>query len=151
MNTDEHENNAVYVEHLRTEHRHLDRETAVILKLLVDSCEQQRLFDSTAVAAAMSDLQQSLEEHFRVEEEGGCLEQAYSRCPGLLQEARHIESEHGPLLGELDELVVQTRLAESKPQQDDVHERFRAFVQDLRMHEAAENRLLATAFGLEAD
>jgi len=144
------ENNA-YVDHLRTEHQHLDDDSQSILGSLVDSCEQQELFDPTNMTNAMLKLRHKLSDHFRVEEAGGCLEQAVSRCPELSSEANRIEAEHDPLLAELDDITMLALEAESKEAQDNVHERFQLFVHDLRKHEAAENRLLELAFGLEAD
>ena len=142
-----------YVAHLRAEHRRLhadllqiERNWAAALTATGDQRPQ--------IVAALEQLRGELVRHFDEEDEGGCLEEAVSRCPSLGPEADRIEREHPELLAELNAILADLadlRGKQPAPSLDELHARFKQLVVKLHAHEAAENRLLEQAFGEQVE
>ena len=129
-----------FVVHLRNEHRQIHQAIRDIERELdsVDlPSEQSRICDS------FRRLRATLVEHFKEEEQGGCLEEAVSCVPRLSSEVAEIEKEHASILELIDHLIKRSgeRLT------NDFRESFRQFTTILHAHETAENRILHTAFG----
>jgi iron-sulfur cluster repair protein YtfE (RIC family) len=137
-----------YIDHLRAEHRRLH---AMLIRAR-SAVQQMNGPDRDAklsdVAKILEQVRVELAQHFAEEEEGGCLEEAVSRCPRLSHDANRIESEHVEILAELDRLI-----AEAKDGPENVATRiavgrdFDELCTQLHAHEAAENALLRDAFG----
>jgi|CXWL01.1.fsa_nt_gi hemerythrin len=129
-----------FVVYLKGEHKKIHEAVGLIERELQpadSSCESGR------VGASLRWLRDMLDEHFQQEDQGGCLEQAVSCVPRLSAEVAKIEKEHASIIKLLDRLIE--RSAESVT--DDFRESFRQFAKILRIHEAAENRILQVAFG----
>src|SRR5687768_1844042 len=90
-----------YAEDLRAEHRQIH---ACVRKI------QNALFMDTAsrcdLLRQLSALDATLRRHFVEEEEGGCLEEAVSRCPCVSAEADASLRQHAGLLEELQALSL---------------------------------------------
>jgi hemerythrin len=92
-------------------------------------------------------LREELARHFEMEEAGGCLEDAACRCPRLSGEIARLEREHPLMLRMLDRLVERAATGDIGCETDDFVEAFRRLVKSLHAHEAAENHVMAEAFG----
>lgn len=88
-----------------------------------------------------------LVEHFHFEEQNGYLDAVLARQPHLERAIDRLAREHGQLLRSLDRLreEVQTAAVIS----DDLRERVRRWVQEVRHHEQSENILVQDAFNLD--
>jgi hypothetical protein len=138
-----------YVEHLQWAHRHLHELVCQIEHALGHAhggvSDGER---SESLARRLRELRAELQSHFCEEEQGGCLEEAVSRCPSLNCQAEAIYAEHRILDQMLEQLLARIHdrtLAEKELQRD-----FQAFAAKLSAHEAAENRILQMAYGGEA-
>jgi hemerythrin-like domain-containing protein len=88
-----------------------------------------------------------LAEHIRQEDDNGCLEEAVCRCPSLGPRVAQLQGEHLELLKSLDALLGGLgRGAEFAAA--DVASALGELAVTLRRHEAMENEVLASAFGL---
>ncbi len=86
--------------------------------------------------------------HFRSEEEGGCLEEAVSRCPCLAQEVAEVMAQHPFLLAKLDSLIHRAA-RQATPTADwalAIEFQFRKVARDIRDHEERENRIIQQGF-----
>ena len=138
-----------YVDHLLHEHGRLNQRLLEIGHEVAKLSDAGHPTDSLAhLAQRLADLRQELQTHFAEEEAGGCLEEAVNRCPSLGVDCKAIVAEHPLLDRMLEQLLVQTHNLAVTPA--DVQREYRAFAEKLHAHEAAENRLLQTAFGAEA-
>jgi hypothetical protein len=100
------------------------------------------------IAETIRRLRMELVHHFAEEEEGGCLDEAVSRCPRLGPDARRIEAEHQELLAKLESLLAQATDGEISVQDRVALEgAFDDFCRQMRAHEAAESDVLRQAFG----
>jgi hypothetical protein len=126
--------------HLRAEHRRLHRS---VLEAVHES------HGSVSVLAdRLRQLRDELERHFREEDEGGCLEEAVSRCPAVADQAMWVAWEHPLLLGELDGLIHQ--LEDRERVSDAWREDFLRLTKKLTAHEEAEDRIMSRALGISA-
>jgi len=138
-----------YIEHLRHEHHQ-------IIQLLLEIGHQITNAGNAAPSSAARDalvrrlgeLYKQLRTHFAEEEAGGCLEEAVTRCPSLGDECQTILAEHAVLSRELEQLVKHSQDPSVSPA--DLALSYQAFAQQLRVHDAAETRMLQMAFGAEA-
>lgn len=135
-----------YISHLEAEHRIIESVLAEVESELCTafarkSADYQRFRDMLFA------LRQNLEHHFRGEDEGGCLEEAMARCPGLAEEAGDLLAERRGILRLLDHLIVQSDSRMRGCTSADYREAFGRFTRTLRMHEASEKRILNQAFG----
>jgi len=139
----------VFVEHLLAEHRRLDHLISRTMAALPSWGENGASQWLPRLVEGLNAIRQELAQHFHEEEDGGCLEEAVSRCPGLSSEVARVESEHSKLLADLDELIRRAQpLSGSKP--DDARvlgQKLRAIVLELHAHEALENQIMARGFG----
>jgi hypothetical protein len=135
-----------YVEHLRREHRHLgDAMRAINDEMAKQATVTLELVNELKALAA------ELQHHFREEEEGGCIEEAVSCCPSLSPEAKRLEREHPELRSAVAEVIQRAESGASAEGQAEVRRLFADFSRRLLAHEAAENRILAEAFGYAGD
>ena len=138
-----------YAEHLHHEHRRLNR-------LLLEIGREFSLLDSpsrppgllTRLGKRIVDLRKQLQAHYAEEEAGGCLEEAVARCPSLALDTKVIVKEHPLLDRMLDDLLAQIR--ELTAEAGELQQAWRDFYTKIQLHEAAETRLLQTAFGAES-
>lgn len=98
------------------------------------------------VAERLRELHAELVQHFRQEEEGGCLEEGVFYCPRLGQRLAELEREHDWLLGSLEELIARCS-TDSSLTVSEVAEAFAEWSDALHAHARSENELVAEAFG----
>jgi len=139
----------VFVEHLLAEHRRLDHLISQTMAALPGWDEIDAWQWLPRLVEGLNAIRHELAQHFHEEEDGGCLEEAVSRCPGLSSEVARVESEHAKLLADLDELIRRAQpLSGSKPDEARVlGQKLRAIVLELHAHEALENQIMARGFG----
>ena len=139
-----------YVVHLRVEHRKLHDDLQRITRnWFSGEKETQQTSQAPRVVEALQALRTDLAEHFAEEEDGGCLEEAVCRCPRLGPEANRIEREHPALLSELDDIIARLSRSRKALETPGSQAKFESFARKLHVHEAAENRMLEAAFGME--
>ena len=140
-----------YVDHLIAEHRRLHalvRQTHAAMARSIGPDEQS----FAEVRRVLNRLRMELVHHFAEEEDGGCLEEAVSRCPRLAPEAHLIEADHGQILSALDRLVAQFQAEPPTPTRQLALQRdLGELCRHLREHEHAENQLLAQGFGINVN
>ncbi|HUE73829.1 MAG TPA: hemerythrin domain-containing protein [Pirellulaceae bacterium] len=138
-----------FVDHLRREHRRLHEAVQATEAALAQWAGTKH--GELDVVQQLTALRSELDRHYTEEEEGGCLEEAESRCPSLAGEVKRIEGEHALLRNEMDRLVEQASdVVETSGEVDRLQRAFQQFAARLRSHEAAENRIMAYGFGAEA-
>jgi hemerythrin len=133
-----------YVNHLRSEHKHLDQDVRGILSSL-------RLMETKHLPAAelprqLTAFRDDLLKHFTEEEAGGCLEEAISRCPSVAEQADSLLKQHPALLERLNHLIARLD-AEHGKSHDGFAVELKQFTHELLAHEAAENQIMRRAFG----
>lgn len=138
-----------YIDHLAAEHRHVDQLLHQALQMF-PSWEELDLADwLLRITDQFRKVRNSLAHHFQQEEEGGCLEEAVARAPGLAAEAEVLTGEHARLLKRLDDLV---RKAETAPQvlaaRQALEREFRDTVAAIHRHEEAENHIIERGFNV---
>ncbi|MDA1049308.1 MAG: hypothetical protein O3C40_02360 [Planctomycetota bacterium] len=103
--------------------------------------------DPGRVRDGLVELRNTLAHHFEEEEADGCLEQAACQCPSLAHDVTMIEHEHPALLKLLDRLISRASRGCDGCSNVDFVESFARLAKTLRVHEAAETRILEQAFG----
>jgi hypothetical protein len=140
----------VYVDHLLAEHRRLDRLVSQTLTALPNRESPGSAEWLPTMMAGLAAIRQELAQHFREEDEGGCLEEAVAHCPALSLDAGRVAAEHSHLLGDLDELIVRCGKL-TQPTARDAHilgQELRAVIHKLHSHEAHENEIIQRGFGV---
>src|SRR5688500_4735137 len=98
-----------YINHLLAEHRRLH---GMIGKARA-AIRQMNGPDHDAtlqhLAQTLEQVRSELRQHFIEEEQGGCMEEAVSRCPRLADDAKRIRVEHPQILGELNRLIAECK------------------------------------------
>jgi hemerythrin HHE cation binding domain-containing protein len=141
-----------YVDHLVAEHRRLHMLVRQMRAAIAQSVgpDERPSFDE--VRRVLTRLRDELKHHFAQEDDGGCLDEAVSRCPRLAGEAQRIEAEHPQLLAEISRLLDEAQsLPPTHQNQIAVQRSFGQFCEELRAHERAENALLACGFGMNVN
>ena len=137
-----------YINHLLAEHRRLHGMLArarAAVRQMNGPDRDATLYD---VAHILEQVRTELAQHFAEEEQGGCMEEAVSRCPRLAEDANRIEREHVQLLAEIDRLIAEAKDGpENFAARIAVERDFDELCTQLHAHEAAENALLREAFG----
>jgi hypothetical protein len=142
-----------YAGHLQAEHRVLHKrlrdlqaELNSVAKPKLDAVMLERM---TEVGQQLVD---ELVSHFREEEEGGCMDYAVSRMPGLALEVRDLEAEHPKLLAGMQRMLAQLRSAQpGELNVADFKQQFDEFVVRMLAHEARESRVVERGFNLPID
>ncbi|MBC8353188.1 MAG: hemerythrin domain-containing protein [Planctomycetes bacterium] len=129
-----------YVGHLRREHKRIHESLVVVERELQDSDSPS---EGNGIRAGLTRLRETLVGHFEQEEQGGCLEEAVCCDPRLSGEVSEIGKQHPRILHLLDRLLKRADDCRTV----DYRESFRQFAKVVHAHEAAENRILHTAFG----
>jgi hypothetical protein len=83
-------------------------------------------------------------DHFRFEEEGGYMAPVLKEEPRLAPEAQELLNEHGQLAQALNGLIQEVSGAGSL--EEAVRDRVRAWVKQVRHHEAQENHIVQEAY-----
>lgn len=135
-----------YVDHLRAEHRQLHAEIRRIKNAFFDDVGHHR--QPGELLRELSALNDELRRHFAEEEEGGCLEEAVSHCPGVAHEADDLQREHPALLKGLEHIIAALKTNNSGDAPPEVRQEFDDFTKLLLAHEAAENKVMQRAFGV---
>jgi iron-sulfur cluster repair protein YtfE (RIC family) len=123
-------------------HHELRGLLAQLHRLLAD-----RAAAMTDIASNVSTLQQRLQEHFRIEEEGGYFVEAVDLAPRVSDRVAALEREHSQLLRQIQELhrfagYCSGAAGERQKLEVDFHE----FSGSLMRHENVENELLQEVF-----
>ncbi len=140
-----------YAEHLRIEHSHIDRSLEELQHLIANTAQWSKENPAPVLRAALVQLREQLTHHFREEEEGGCMEEAQSRSPSLLEDVRTLQAEHAGFLKTLDGLIAEAELlAKQASDLQPLQMTFSGFLHQLHAHEAEENRILLFGFGSPA-
>lgn len=139
-----------YVQHMLAEHRRLDALLRGTLATFPSWEEVEPAEWRPRFVKRMRMIRDELIHHFRDEEEGGCMEEAVSRCPALAGDWRQVEAEHGELLQRLDDLIHRGESEHPRTQDSAaaLWQDFWKLVRDLRSHEARENRILQHGFSV---
>jgi hypothetical protein len=141
-----------YVDHLVAEHRRLHRMLRVARNAIMPPTSSTENAPAADIVKLLSEVRVELQHHFTEEEDGGCLEEAVSRCPSLSDEAHHIEAEHPRLLEEIDRLIALARDADQSVQgRIAIAHEFDELCAQLDAHEGAENALLRKGFGVNVN
>lgn len=135
-----------FIQHLRIEHRQLHD----VAQKLRDSLKMKTAARrAAAVCDGATQLRDELARHLEMEQRGGLMEEAVSRCPSLGPRADMVQAEHVELLRTLDELL---QLASSGTREMIMSANFRSkvngFLQQLSTHEASEARVLEHGFAV---
>jgi iron-sulfur cluster repair protein YtfE (RIC family) len=137
-----------YVDHLVSEHRRLHSLLRQTRAAIIGSGGGDRDVPREEIARVLQRLHDELARHFTEEEEGGCMDEAVSRCPRLAGDMLQIEEEHKELLAKVKAMIAQACSAS-----DTVEARlaleteFDDFDRRIHAHEAAENEILRQDFG----
>ena len=135
-----------YVDHLRAEHRQLHAEVRRIKNVFfAERTKSDRLSEVKLELSALAD---ELRKHFAEEEDGGCLEEAISRCPSVAAEADALQRQHPGLLANLQQVTAALSAPPQAVSLADVEAKFDDFTRQLMTHEAAENKVMQRAFGV---
>lgn len=138
-----------FVEHLHCEHRRLNGVVQQILHAIQAWKENRE--SAAHVQQQLELLRNELRHHFAEEEGEGCLEEAVAHRPSIAGEMRTVQHEHGVLNSELDRIIAQVSAAvPTATEAEKLEQEFLAFTKRLRIHEAAENRILQAGFGSQA-
>src|SRR5262245_4183309 len=100
---DDHENRC-YINHLVAEHRRVHTMLKQTRAAIVRSVQPDNRPTFVDIVRVLERLRGELAAHFKEEENGGCLDEAVSRCPSLSGEEHRIEGEHGEILTEIERL-----------------------------------------------
>jgi hypothetical protein len=140
-----------YANHLLAEHRRVHGMLSRIeQQWSLTSDGPQSSGNIAALRERIEELRSELAKHFAEEEAGGVLEEAATRCPDLGREEIQLAEEHTVLLADLDRIVAgictATRVGLVP---GELKAAFERFVDQLKAHEAAENRLLEQGFNID--
>jgi hypothetical protein len=134
-----------YAVHLAAEHRRIAdflRDIERYLQRTNSARERPRLRED------LNKLRTELVGHFDEEESGGCLEEAVVHQPALAADAARILHEHPQFVANIDRMIERLETpGHGLP--EDIKRDFRDFSKRLRAHEAAENHMLQTSFGVD--
>ncbi len=133
-----------FVDHIFSEHRRLAQLLIQVQSLFVESSVPQR---QGKLLDGLQALKKELANHFREEEEGGCLDEAVAHCPGLGAEADAIIKEHADLLTRIGEVVDKLAKHTGAEGCEEAATDFHVLVEHILNHEARENKVMAKAFG----
>jgi len=134
------DNCRTYAEHLRIEHSHIDRSLEKLEHLVANTAQWGKENPAPALLAGLVQLREQLAHHFREEEEGGCMAEAQSRSPSLLDDVQTLQAEHAGFLKTLDGLIAETELLSKQPTDlGPLQATFSGFLHQLHALEAEEN------------
>jgi hypothetical protein len=97
--------------------------------------------------AILGETRTQVAEHFRFEEQGGCMGALAKREPRLDRPVEHLIEEHGELLRSLETLTQEA--AAVARLEGALRERVRELVGKIRGHEARENLLVQDAYNVD--
>jgi len=111
-----------------------------VIEALHNSCRDDLQEDPTVSSALLqqiAELSRTIDEHFRLEEEGGYMRSALEAAPRYSRLAASLQQQHEALRGRLRHLTEES---------GDLRAGIRRFITELEMHEHAENALVQSAF-----
>lgn len=141
-----------YVNHLRTEHKHLRRTVQAVDVVL----RKEKVVPKDLVAP-LEELADELSHHFAEEEEGGCLDEAVSVCPSLGPQVNRSKAEHAELRQAGESILQKGKASAADKGQSEtaangaiseLRETFADFARRLLAHENAESEVMRQAFGV---
>lgn len=129
-----------------TEHREL-HEVFEHLRTYLNSTEQPTSERLDEALRQLSELRARLAQHFAQEEKGGYLEEAIIRLPRIQPQAAILQRQHGEFLESANQLLRDARLQQTVAEcWRSLRDGYGLLLKRLEAHEAAENKLLQTAF-----
>lgn len=135
-----------FYQHALAEHRDLHQAFEHVQTYLT-SAQQPTETRLAEAVRLLSELRDRLAQHFSQEENGGYLEEAVIRLPRIEPQATALQRQHGDFLDAANRLIREARqggvVAESWRR---LREGYGQLLKRLEAHEAAENKLLQTAF-----
>jgi hypothetical protein len=142
MNGDDWDRCRSYIRHMDREHRRLGASLGRVRHVLAGPAQPK-----VSLQRELAALRQELARHFQEEEEGGCLDEAVSRCGTLAHEVRIIEAQHRELLADVDRLIeIAASGAIARLAAD-----FDRFASAVEEHEALEDHVLQHGFNMALD
>ncbi len=137
-----------YLDYAFAEHRRIHKLLQQARSAIQQTSGPDRDTTFAHVVQILRNVRNELARHFAEEDQGGCMEEAVSRCPRLGADVQRIEAEHPALLADIDRLIAQ---AEDGPEtlanRVAIERGFDELCTELHAHEAAENAVLRAGFG----
>ncbi len=92
----------------------------------------------------LRDLRNHLCKHFDLEEEGGFMTEIKEEAPEAIKKVEELETAHGQILIDLDEILAELKSIETKKVEElvSIKGRVRKLMNTLRAHESAENEMM---------
>ncbi|MGF1583206.1 MAG: hemerythrin domain-containing protein [Gemmataceae bacterium] len=117
------------------------------LAKLAETLRPQCATTVAQLSARLQETQDHILEHFRLEEEGGYLQEIREAEPRLNREIDHLYEEHAVLAkvlqGLIDDLQAETTI------DDTVRKKVQSWIKHVRKHESCENLLVEDVFVLD--
>jgi hemerythrin len=134
-----------FFQHAVAEHRELHHAFEKVREHLSSKdTSQGRLAEAIRL---LTELRDRLSQHFSQEENGGYLEEAITRLPRLEPQAAVLQRQHGEFLDAANQLLRDARRPISLAELwNGLRDGYSRLMKRLEAHEAAENKLLQTAF-----
>ena len=133
--------------------RKMDREHAQLAQKLEELSEA--LVDRKNIdllAHRLSTTRDEVSAHFKLEEEGGYLDDAVSYAPQWIGQGQRLLDQHAELLGRIETLLkMVTSKAGRKPNWDEIEQQGHEFVSLLIEHEKEESTLIQEAYEDDLD
>lgn len=119
------------------------RELMHQVRMLAQEVDERETTSFAVVRKHLEDIRTQVTRHFQFEEEGGYLSFVLETQPNLEQTVEHLQEEHSALRQAIDSIIAEARRA---PVLDDtLAQKIRAWIKQLRHHEAHENALVQDA------
>ena len=143
-----------YLEAIKREHRTIGEKTHQLETMLREAVT--RGWPTGLVrdlATRLRDLEQTLQQHFVREEEGGFLDEAVCTAPQYAAETSRLMHEHTEILARIREMITKAtdKLTVDPSQSYPFAKSLESTLRQLLMHETRENALLKKAFNLDSD
>lgn len=143
-----------YVEAIKREHRTIGEQAHRLEVLLHDAVERGWPAGLIhAIANRLKALEETLQRHFALEEDGGFLDEAVCSAPHHAAETTRLMHEHTEILARLREMIslATDKLVSAPSQSFSFAKSLQAVLRQLLMHETREHDLLKKAFNLDSD
>ena len=138
---------------IQSEHREVAHSIRAIDQLFEQGAHSEAGNEKTKLLNEhLTSLRERLERHFHQEEMEGYLDEAVATLPRLSSEANQIKNQLLALLGELDELLENSRgMHPTEEAWNQMAKEYRVFAEHVLQHEAAEIRVLQKGYNEELD
>ncbi len=117
------------------------------LGLLAETLRPQNVVTLHVLQERLQQTQTHILNHFRLEEQGGYLQEVREAEPRLSREIDQLQAEHGQLIKDLQALLAD--LEEEAEVDNTVRKKVQTWIKHVRHHESRENLLVEDAFTLD--